>query len=799
MNLALSSPFSSRASLGVLLLLLTACASASTLPPDLSDGGLDANDDADTNRDASIVDAHVVDALPATDAANDAASFDLGSEDATSADAADMFVTPGAVLVDAAADLMTAEMGSSVTFTVRLDRAPSGEVVVPIESSDDTEISVSPTTLTFTPSNWASPQIVTVTGLDDAVADGPISALAVLGPATSGDPAFEGADGDDVTVVNVDDDAAGIVVTPTDGLSTTESGGTDTFAIVLQSEPTADVVIELRSSDTNAGTVSPTTVTFTASNWSVPQSITVTGASDHVIDNIDIAYEIMTSDAESADAQYQARDVADVSAVNHSTLTQRGYLKAGVVDSGDMLGGSVAVSDDGSTLVVGASWDASNASGVGGSETNNSYTGAGAVHVYVRGVGGAYTRQAYIKASNPYPAVYFGRTVSLSADGNTLAVGSEREASGGRGVEGAQSPYTAYGSGAVFVFTRVAGVWSQQAYIKSSNSDPGDFFWQIDLSADGNSLAVGASRESSNATGIGGDQSNNDATWSGAAYVFTRSGSTWTQDAYIKASNAEANDSFGAAVALSSDGTTLAVAAHTEDSGSAGVGANQADNSANGAGAVYVFRRGPSAWTQESYIKASNPNSTDFFGAILDMSADGNTLIAGAYREGSAATGINGDQANNSALVAGAVYVFARSGVTWSQEAYVKASNTDAADSFGWAISISSDGNTFAVGAPYEDSAGDGIGADASDNSVSESGAIYVFRRRDGAWHQVFYVKASNSDASDQLGASVGLSGDGNTIVSGAPQEDSAATLVDGDETSNATSNAGAAFVFAGG
>mgnify|MGYP000597273602 CR=1 FL=1 len=93
----------------------------------------------------------------------------------------------------------------------------------------------------------------------------------------------------------------------------------------------------------------------------------------------------------------------------------------------------VAVSDDGSTLVVGASWDASNASGVGGSETNNSYTGAGAVHVYVRGVGGAYTRQAYIKASNPYPAVYFGRTVSLSADGNTLAVGSEREASGGRG------------------------------------------------------------------------------------------------------------------------------------------------------------------------------------------------------------------------------------------------------------------------------------------------------------------------------------------------------------------------------
>ena len=102
-------------------------------------------------------------------------------------------------------------------------------------------------------------------------------------------------------------------------------------------------------------------------------------------------------------------------------------------------------------------------------------------------------------------------------------------------------------------------------------------------------------------------------------------------------------------------------------------------------------------------------------------------LAVGARREGSAATGINGDQASNAVSDSGAVYVFTRSGSTWSQQAYVKASNTDASDWFGFAVALSADGNTLAVGAYREDSAATGINGDQASNAASNSGAVYVY------------------------------------------------------------------------
>ena len=132
----------------------------------------------------------------------------------------------------------------------------------------------------------------------------------------------------------------------------------------------------------------------------------------------------------------------------------------------------------------------------------------------------------------------------------------------------------------------------------------------------------------------------------------------WQQQAYLKASNPDSDDIFGHSVSLSSDGNTLAVGAPFETSAVTGIDADQSDNSARRAGAVYVFLRSNGVWRQQAYLKASNTDIEDIFGSPVSLSGDGNTLAAGGSNEGSNATGINGDQTDNSATAAGAVYLY---------------------------------------------------------------------------------------------------------------------------------------------
>jgi hypothetical protein len=169
---------------------------------------------------------------------------------------------------------------------------------------------------------------------------------------------------------------------------------------------------------------------------------------------------------------------------------------------------------------------------------------------------------------------------------------------------------------------------------------------------------VSALFEASNATGVDADQGNNAALAAGAVYVFTRAGAQWSQQAYVKASNTEANDQFGSSVALSTDGRMLAVGAAGEASNAFGVGGNEASNAASSAGAVYVFTREDAQWSQQAYVKASNAGADDRFGSSLGLSADGRTLAVGASGEDSNATGVGADHGNNAASGAGAVYVF---------------------------------------------------------------------------------------------------------------------------------------------
>jgi hypothetical protein len=434
------------------------------------------------------------------------------------------------------------------------------------------------------------------------------------------------------------------------------------------------------------------------------------------------------------------------------TFSQQAYVKASNTGTGDSFGTSVAV--DGDTVVVGAPYEDSSSTGVGGLD-NDSASGSGAAYVFIR-TGTTWTQQAYVKASNTGTGDQFGYSVAV--DGDTVVVGAPLEDSSSTGVGGLDND-SADGSGAAYVFIRTGTTWSQQAYVKASNTGAGDYFG-YSVAVDGDTVVVGAPYEDSSSTGVGGAV-NESASGSGAAYVFIRTGTTWSQQAYVKASNTGTGDSFGYSVAV--DGDTVVVGARLEDSSSTGVG-GAVNESANGSGAAYVFTRTGTTWSQQAYVKASNTGAGDDFG--YSVAVDGDTVVVGAILEDSSSTGVGG-AVNESASGSGAAYVFIRTGTTWSQQAYVKASNTGAGDRFGYSVAV--DGDTVVVGAPLEDSSSTGVGGAVND-SASDSGAAYVFTRTGTTWTEQAYVKASNTGAGDYFGYSVAV--DGDTVVVGALSED---------------------------
>ena len=234
-------------------------------------------------------------------------------------DPIDVFVTntdddTAGITVTPTSGLTTTEAGGTATFTVVLNAQPTADVAIGLNSSNTAEGTVGPS-LTFTSANWNTPQTVTVTGINDALDDGDIAYTIVTAAATSADALYNGINAADVAVTNTDNDAAGITVTPTSGLTTTEAGGTATFTVVLTTQPTADVTIGLSTSDVTEGAVSPASLTFTPANWNTPQTVTITGVNDF-LDDGDIAYSIVTAAATSADSTYAGRDVSDVSVTN---------------------------------------------------------------------------------------------------------------------------------------------------------------------------------------------------------------------------------------------------------------------------------------------------------------------------------------------------------------------------------------------------------------------------------------------------------------------------------------------------
>lgn len=432
----------------------------------------------------------------------------------------------------------------------------------------------------------------------------------------------------------------------------------------------------------------------------------------------------------------------------------------------------------------------------------------------------------YVKASNGDGFDFFGWSIALSADGKTLAVGAPAEDSSAKGANGDQTNNDSNNAGAVYIFVKENGAWVQEAYLKASNTEqpnlnanrvlPNDRFgYKVALSDDGNTLAVSALLEDSISTGINCNQDNYEnrtfntsdpsddifsavSTDTGAVYVFTRTDKEWVQDAYVKSSYYAENLRFGETLALSGDGKTLAVGTTNDSLAGSGIRMYQA-SSMPACLEYYPSSRSSSSRTSSSSSSSSSSNSTS--------KSSSSSTSTSSYNGGTGS---------------GSVHIFIRREDGWMQQALMKNSNAQQGDAFGASIALSADGNSMVVGASGEDSNATGVNADQSNDTcyyfkdpdyiiepeckeagkyairgLVDNGAAYVFKRVNNIWEQEAYLKPSSTFIGTAFGASVDISGDGNTLVVGAAGDASNATTVNGNTTQHIDyANTGAAYVF---
>jgi len=362
-------------------------------------------------------------------------------------------------------------------------------------------------------------------------------------------------------------------------------------------------------------------------------------------------------------------------------------------------GGSVSL--DGDTALI------------GDCEDNDNGEISGSAYVFTR-TGTTWTQQAKLLPSGGKTCDYFGYSVSLSGD--TALIGAS-------GNIWSLLDYPGF----AYVFTRTGTTWTQQAKLFASDGASLDWFgYSVSLSGD--TALIGTPKDDNN----GGD--------SGSAYIFTRNGTTWTQQQKLLASDGEVWDFFGGSVSLSGD-TALIGASYDNDNGDA-------------SGSAYVFTRTGTTWTQQAKLLASDGATQDYFGYAVSL--DGDTAFIGA----------EGDDDNG--VDSGSAYVFTRTGTTWTQQQKLAASDGAAGDIFGYSVSF--DGDTALIGAVWDA------------NKGPDAGSAYVFTRTDTTWTQQQKLTASDGAIGDEFGVSVSLSGD--TALIGA----------DGDDDNG--ENSGSVYVF---
>src|SRR6056300_1214302 len=343
----------------------------------------------------------------------------------------------------------------------------------------------------------------------------------------------------------------------------------------------------------------------------------------------------------------------------------------------------------------------------------------------------------------------FGERVGISSDGNTVVVGA-RKADG-------TSPDANFDSGAAYIFTKSGGSWDTGTRIVASDAQAGDYFGRtVAISGDGNTVIAGAYYEDGPPSAPVSGQ--------GAAYIFNRTGGSWDTGTRIRATDPETQDFFGENVAISGDGNTAIVGARTED----GPPSSPVGNS----GSVYIFTRTNGSWDTGTKIRAPNPGPSDWFGFIVSISSDGNTFITGAFNEDGPPSAPISNQ--------GAAYIFTRTNGSWDTGTKIEASDRQQDDYFGVNVAISGDGNTAIVGANYEDG--------PPSEPVDRQGAAYIFTRTNGSWDTGTKIEASDAQLYDHFGSGVAISSDGSTAIVGAYNE--------GGPPSAPAGGQGAAYIF---
>ena len=312
-----------------------------------------------------------------------------------------------------------------------------------------------------------------------------------------------------------------------------------------------------------------------------------------------------------------------------TTYVQEQKLLAGDAATGDLFGiYALGMTDDGTRVVIGA---------------HGKLTNTGAVYVFLRSPTNVWSQEQKLTASDATTNAYFGYSAGISRDGTRLVVGAYGMATN---------------TGAAYVFARSGVTWSQEQKITAGDAATGDAFGQsAAISNDGSRVLVGAWGKASN---------------TGAAYVFLRSGTTWSQEAKLTASDAATGDQFSAyACSLSSDASRAIVGALSK----------------TGGGAAYVFSRSATTWTQEAKLTAFDAATGDQFGTGVTMTFDGTKVIVGAN-----------NKANGSLTSAGAAYIYYRSGSVWALEQKLLPSDLAASDAFGFGLAITNDGTRVAIG-----------------------------------------------------------------------------------------------------
>ncbi|MBY0114337.1 MAG: hypothetical protein K2Y21_16105 [Phycisphaerales bacterium] len=429
--------------------------------------------------------------------------------------------------------------------------------------------------------------------------------------------------------------------------------------------------------------------------------------------------------------------------------TQQARLLAAVREGSDVFGASVAIAGD--TAVVGA--PGTNLAPV---------LNQGSVYIFTRS-GTTWTQQWQLIAPDAAENDDFGSCVAIAGD--ICVVGSKRDDVGANTDQGS-----------AWVFSRVGSRWIGPDLQLSASDGALDDRFGTSVAISGDTAIVGAPNDD-----VGGNANQ------GSAYVFVRSGTTWTQQAQLTATGGAANDSFGFSVAVS--GNTAIVGAYLDDVGasvdrgsayvfvrSGAIWTQQAQLTATGGatsdqfgyavsisgdtaligapfdavganlgqGSAYVFTRSGTTWTQQAQLNATGGAANDLFGISVALSGD--TALVGAYLDD---VGANANQ--------GSAYVFVRSGATWSQQAQLTAAGGAVNDNFGNAVALS--GDTALVGARADDV-----------NGKIDQGSAYVFVRSGTAWTQQAQLTAADGAAGDQFGYAVGLSGD--VAIVGASSDD---------------------------